>query len=314
MNLFRREGPAESRPSDARQVSAAPVEGETPRTAATRVHYHRWKRYGLHLQEYASEGLETATILFAVVGIVSLLFAPASPLAGTIPSLTARLGLVGLVLGGVSWLIALSPPGRLSGAHLNPAFSLGLWVLGKMHGRDLAGYIVFQLLGAVVGAEIGTLVFGLPAQQVHGATLHPGAAVGTELALGEEALATLILTGLIYLFLSHERLQHYIPPMVMLMLGVLIAVDGNASGCGLNPARWFGPAAVKQDWGLYAIYTVGPVLGALIAAGGLRLSPRIVPKTGKVVHDARYRSIFKGDAMPSTPPASVHQAVCAEEG
>ena len=96
--------------------------------------YEEWKRHGKHWEEYASEMLGTAFLLFCVVGAVAFLFGSSAFLPRLIPSSALRLLLVGLLLGGASGLVALTPPGRLSGAHLNPAMSLGFWVLGKMHG------------------------------------------------------------------------------------------------------------------------------------------------------------------------------------
>src|SRR5579884_260331 len=98
--------------------------------------YRQWKRSGRHIEEYASELAGTAFALFCVVGVVSLLMASGSPALSWIPSASLRLLLIGLLLGGAGWLVAISPPGRLSGAHINPAVSIGFLALGKMYARD----------------------------------------------------------------------------------------------------------------------------------------------------------------------------------
>ena len=108
--------------------------------------YKEWKRYGTHVEEYLSEFAGTAFLLFSVVGVISTLFAASSPLPRLIPSSGLRLFIAGFFIGSAAWLVAVSPPGRLSGAHLNPAISIGFWILGKMHPKDLGGYITAQLL------------------------------------------------------------------------------------------------------------------------------------------------------------------------
>ncbi len=271
--------------------------------------YEDWKRDGLHLAEYAAEFVGTAFNVFWVVGIVSVMFGASSPAPHAIPSAFLRLFVLGLFLGGVSWLVALSPPGKLSGAHLNPAVSLGFWLLGKMHARDAAGYIVAQMAGAAVGALAGSAAFGQLANEVAHATLHPGVGVGPLGATLGEVVATFVLTFLVYTFLSHARLRPYTPPLAMLMVGVLIAIDGSYSGAGMNPARWFGPAFTLAYWHLFAVYIFGPVAGSTAAALSRRsgrLGPSM-PHSGKIVHDRSYRSIFMHETAPSTPPHSVHQ-------
>jgi len=83
-------------------------------------------------------------------------------------------------------------------------------------------------------------------------------------------------------------------------------VDGNYSGAGMNPARWFGPALTARAWRDAAAYAVMPIIAALAAAGLRRLLLRQpTPHTAKLYHDPRYRSIFRNDGAPSQPPAHV---------
>jgi aquaporin Z len=105
------------------------------------IFFFEWKRHGRHFEEYASEFIGTAFMVFCVVAVVGLMFATGSPVPAILPSTRLRLFLTGLMLGGSGWLVAVSPPGKLSGAHINPAISFGFWLLGKMHFRDLLGYI-----------------------------------------------------------------------------------------------------------------------------------------------------------------------------
>jgi aquaporin Z len=116
--------------------------------------------------------------MFCVVGVVAMLFATSSPAARIVPSAAVRLFFAGLFIGSSGWLVALSPPGRLSGAHLNPAVTIGFWLLKKMHGGDMVGYVIAQMLGAVGGAAIAHIVFGHLANEVSMALLRPAKRVG----------------------------------------------------------------------------------------------------------------------------------------
>jgi len=271
--------------------------------------YDEWKRSGPHLEEYASELLGTAFLLFCVVGIVSFMFGTTSPLPRLLPSPALRLLLTGLLLGGASWAVALSPPGRLSGAHLNPAISGGFWLLGKMHGRDVAGYVAGQIAGAVLGTWGGRAVFGRLAQEVQVGSLHPGDGVGVWGVAAGEAGSTFVLAFAVFTFVSHKPLTRWTPAMAMVLVGILVCADGHYSGAGMNPARWFGPAFAAQAWGFAVAYTLAPILAALAAAGLRRsgLLTHAMPDTGKIFHDERYRSIFRGDTMTSRPPERSRQ-------
>lgn len=263
--------------------------------------YEDWKRRGKHWKEYGSELLGTAVLLFCVVGAVAFLFGQSAALAQAVTSTPLRLLLVGLALGGVSGLVAISPPGRLSGAHLNPAVSLGFWALGKMHARDLGGYVAAQLLGGVGGAFLGRLAFGKLAREVKIGSLHPGPGVGWMGTLGGEIVSTLILTVAVFSFVSHKKLARWTPLMAVGLVGLLVCVDGNYSGAGMNPARWFGPAVAAPVWAFGWEYALGPLIAALGAVGMVQIvfKSRPTPHTGKLFHDPKYRSIFRGDRLPS---------------
>ncbi len=268
--------------------------------------YDHWKRYGPHLEEYASEFAGTAFLLVWVVGIVALTFSPSSPLPHLLPSLILRLALIGLVLGLASWAVALSPPGRLSGAHLDPAISAGFWLLGKMHGRDLIGYVGGQMAGAVAGTLLGGALFGSWAKSVQMGSLHPGPHVSLPAAWAGELASTFVLTFGVYACVSLPKVARWTPGVATILLVFLIGADGNYSGAGMNPARWFGPALAAHLWPAGTAYALAPPLAALAAAALRRSLPKSgPPHTAKLFHDPRYRSIFKGDGALSQPPASV---------
>jgi len=94
---------------------------------------------GLHLVEWSCELLGTALLLLGGLSAVCLDFGPRSPLRGLGSSV--RLLLTGLLFAGTGSLLAISPLGRRSGAHLNPVVTLAFWTQRKVHPHDLAGYV-----------------------------------------------------------------------------------------------------------------------------------------------------------------------------
>ncbi len=232
--------------------------------------------------------------MFCVVGAVGIMFAPHSPLLHVIPSMQLRLLLTGLVLGGAGSLVAITPLGCLSGAHLNPAMSLGVFAVGRMHTHDLICYVAAQLAGASVGAWAGRKVFGQVAVAVHDALNQPGPGVSSAYALGAETAATFILAAVVFTFVSAPRTMRWTPLAAIAAVAVIVWLDGNFSGASLNPARSFGPVTQTGEWHLFWIYVVGPCCGSLAAALIHRFGTPLETATGKIFHDLHYRSIFTG--------------------
>ena len=270
--------------------------------------YMEWKKYGRHLEEYACEFFGTAIHIFAVVAVVYLMFGSRSPVPLHIPSVPLRLLIAGTLIGGSGALVAISPLGKLSGAHINPAISIGFWALGRMHPRDLGGYLISQMAGGALGVFAASVVIPhsiLP--PVRYAVLIPEAGLSDLATFLYEVVATFVLGTVIFSFVSSKRFMRYTPAAIPVTAGFLVWWDGAISGAGLNPARWFGPAVALSEWHLGWAYVLGPIAGSLLAAV-IRLHPELLPhrpKTSKLCHDSRFRSIFKHDAVATTPPAHV---------
>jgi aquaporin Z len=221
------------------------------------------------------------------------MFASGSPVLHFIPSARVRLFVTGLVLGGAGGVVAITPLGRISGAHLNPAISLGFFAEGKMQLQDLFGYILAQLGGAIPGAWAGAAAAGKFGHSVHEALNLPGRGVSGWLAAGAEVIATFSLAFIIFEMLSRRRWMRWTPLVVVGVVSLIVGIDGNYSGASLNPARSFGPACIEGRWTLFWIYAVGPSLGGVLAGTLHRIMPRRA-RTGKLFHDRHYRSIFSG--------------------
>ncbi len=263
--------------------------------------YHEWKLHGKHYEEYACEFLGTTLLVMAVVGAVAIVQAARSPVAAVVSAMPARLLLTGFIIAFCGMVITISPFGKLSGAHLNPAVSFGFWMLGKLGIKDTIGYIGSQMAGGLLGAVIAKPAFGMLAREVKYAAMAPGAHISVITAFSGEFACTFVMTLAIFYFVSHSSLARWTPFMLLALIPFLVLFDGTVSGCGMNPARWIGPAYIAHIWQAAWIYLVGPIGGTALAVffrkSGLASSP--VPVTAKLFHDINYRSLFKHDQMPT---------------
>lgn len=258
-----------------------------------------WQR--LHWPEYSAELLGTAFLVFIALSAVTFNLGPGSPLATMLPSSSARRLVTGLILAAGGPLVAVSPLGKLSGAHLNPALSLAFWLQGKMHPHDLAGYLTSQLLGAVLGAGVAVLLWRGWAARVRNGITTPGMGYSIWSVLLIEMGLTCLLVLAIFLFLSSHRLLHWTPLMTWLLIMFIYWLAAPISGSSLNPARSFGPALVSWFWRDQWIYYLASPIGALLAVGLFRLLSRVGIHdvlTAKLFHVPRYRCIFRHVKAP----------------
>jgi aquaporin Z len=247
---------------------------------------------GWHLAEWASELLGTFLLLFPGFCVVVVLNSPSSPLFGDVPGSGLRLVVIGLAFGLLVAAVALSPLGRRSGAHLNPAVTFGFWLRGHVHPHDLAGYTIAQLAGALAAAGLLRAALGDWATRIDDAATTP--AVSPSAAFAIELGLTLALLLAVFAFLSSHRTARWTPAMLVVLLPVLIRIGGPYTGASLNPARTLGPAAVSGDFGSIWVYLVGPPAGAFVAAAAFKLlEPWRTTLTAKLFHDQRYPTVLK---------------------
>lgn len=171
--------------------------------------------------------------------------------------------------------------GGISGCHVNPAVSIGVWCTGGMSTKDCLGYIVSQLLGAALGALLlFWAVKTCPEFNFGGTTPNPNGADPFYLATNvvqpgaSQWLAVLVETLLTFFFVfvvlaatSKTGTPALAGLAIGLALGLVNIVGIPVDNCSVNPARSFGPAlmdpaAFRDFW----IMVVGPVLGAILAA------------------------------------------------
>src|SRR5512137_558596 len=124
-------------------------------------------------QPLLAELIGTALLVLVGLSLVIFMFGTGSPMARLLPNEALRRLITGFFFGTTGALIALSPVGKESGAHINPVVTIGFWLFGKIELRLVCGYIVAQLTGACLGC-LPLLAWGEMGQSVaFGATL-PG--------------------------------------------------------------------------------------------------------------------------------------------
>jgi aquaporin Z len=155
--------------------------------------------------------------------------------------------------------------GAVSGAHLNPAVSLGFALRGDFTWRRVPGYVAAQLAGAVGASAVLRALFGTPAHL--GATL-PGSGFTTAQAFGVELLLTF---GLMSVILGVSSAAQNVGQFAAIGVGSYIILAGlwssPVSGASMNPARSLGPALVGGDFSSLWVYLVAPPVGAALAVG-----------------------------------------------
>jgi aquaporin Z len=251
-----------------------------------------------HLAEWSAEFFGTALLLMGGLGAVTLDFGRHSPVAAMLPSASARLLLTGALFAATGSLIAVSPLGRLSGAHLNPAVTLAFWLSGKVHHHDLVAFVLSQCLGALAAATLLKLGWREFETVGYGVT-RPGHGLSPLEAAGVEALMTTLLLLTILFFVSHVSTARWTPLAVWAVVTVLVWQGAPYTGTSLNPARSLGPAVVAGVFSNLWVYIAGPLAGSGLATGILLAATDLRPLTAKLFHDAAYPSIFMHDQMPA---------------
>jgi glycerol uptake facilitator-like aquaporin len=164
--------------------------------------------------------------------------------------------------------LILSPLGRASGGHTNPAISLAMWRLGVFPGAGVLPYAVAQLLGSVVGVVVAREVWGpvVAAPSVEYAALQPGPRWTTWEVFAGEALGMAVIIFIVGVCLTAHRLAPLVPWIVGALVGAGIVALGTTTGGSLNPARQFGPAILSGVRSYLWVYLLAPLVGAQIAA------------------------------------------------
>jgi MIP family channel proteins len=159
--------------------------------------------------------------------------------------------------------------GNISGAHFNPAITIGYWITKRLNTMEVLGYWASQLAGGVTAAfllkailprdEAWQPVLGGTPDLVRDFTRLP--------AMGIEALITFFLVLVYFATASDDNAERRpfsgVAVGLVYTLGILVA--GPFTGGALNPARAFGPALASSHWLNWGVYWVGPLAGGFLA-------------------------------------------------
>lgn len=247
------------------------------------------------------EAGEIALYMFLVCTFATLLLHPASPFRNFIHSVIFRRVFLGLLVGSSVVAIIMTPWGKQSGGHFNPAITLTFYRLGKLAFWDALFYVTAQFTGAAVGVGIAAYVLrdALRNPYVRYAVTTPGTFGNAGAFVGEAAISFILLTGIL-LVSDREAVARFTPYLVGALYTAFITFEAPLSGMSMNPARTFGSALSAGYWEAFWIYLIAPTVGMLIAAEiFLWVRGGIGPYCAKLHHGNDKRCIFCHDRRDS---------------
>ncbi|KAH7420472.1 hypothetical protein KP509_13G009300 [Ceratopteris richardii] len=174
-------------------------------------------------------------------------------------------GLAGVaVCHGLALFVTVAISANISGGHVNPAVTFGLFIGGNISLFKGIVYWIAQLVGAVVACLLLKVVTGM--------TTSPPALSSDVTVWGALVIEIIITFGLVYTVYATAvdpeakgNISITAPLAIGLIVGANILFAGAFDGGCMNPARAFGPALVSWDFTNHWIYWVGPLVGGLIA-------------------------------------------------
>jgi aquaporin Z len=222
------------------------------------------KRHSIPWRPLASELIGTAMLVLVGLSLVIFMFGAGSPMPGLLPNEALRRLITGFLFGTTGALIALSPVGKISGAHINPIVTLAFRLFRKLDSRTVVAYIVAQLAGAALGC-LPLLAWGSMGRSVaFGATL-PGEGYAIRTVLLGEVVTTFAMVAGLTVFLGFRRIRPFTPALFPPLYAIMVCVEAPISGTSTNPARSFGPAIISGQWQAGWVYWAGPLIGSLAA-------------------------------------------------
>lgn len=170
-------------------------------------------------------------------------------------------GFVPLIWGGAVSIMIYSV-GHISGAHFNPAVTLAFWVIKRFPAKRVPGYLVFQVLGALLASAVHMIVFG----QGHGF-----GATEMSVALQGAFLVEVILSfALMFVIVGVATDSRAVGELAGIAIGSTVAlcafVGGPLTNASMNPARSIAPALFSGTMNDLWVYLLAPVIGTVLGA------------------------------------------------
>lgn len=206
------------------------------------------------------------TMVLVLMGCGAAVFAGSAP-----ETLQTGVGTLGVALAfGLSVVAMAYTIGGVSGCHINPAITFGVWLSGRMSGKDAAMYMLFQVFGAIIGSA---LLYALASTGDTAGVTMTGANSFGEDEMFQAFLAEMIFTFIFVLVVlgatdPKKGAGNLAGLAIGLTLVLVHIVCIPITGTSVNPARSIGPAlfeggqALSQLW----LFIVAPLVGAAISA------------------------------------------------
>lgn len=217
------------------------------------------------MKKYVAELI--GTLVLVLMGCGSAVFA--GNIAGTVGDGVGTLGVAfafGLAVVAMAYTI-----GNISGCHINPAITLGVWLSGRMRTKRAMMYMLFQVVGGILGALLLSL---LVATGAHEGPTFTGANSFAPEHMWQAFLAETVFTALfVWVVLGTTDEKKGAGNMAGLVIGLTLVlvhiVCIPITATSVNPARSIGPALMEggQAMGQLWLFIVAPMLGGAIAAG-----------------------------------------------
>ena len=216
------------------------------------------------MKKYIAEML--GTMVLVLMGCGSAVFA--GSVSGTVG---AGVGTIGVALAFVLSVVAMAYTiGRISGCHINPAITLGVFLSGRMNKKDAGMYMLFQIIGAVIGSLI---LYLLVFSGTHGGPTETGANSFADGMMLQAFIAEAVFTFIFVLVVlgstdEKEGAGNFAGLAIGLTLVLVHIVCIPITGTSVNPARSIGPAlfeggkALSQLW----LFIIAPFVGAALSA------------------------------------------------
>ena len=218
------------------------------------------------MKKYGAEFFGTFWLVLGGCG--SAVLAAAFPNVG--------IGLLGVALAfGLTVLTMAFAIGHISGCHLNPAVSIGLWAGGRFPAKELAPYIVSQVLGALLaGGVLFVIASGKPGFDVsagfasNGYGAHSPGGYSLLAALVTEIVMTMMFLLIIMGATDKRAPQGFAPIAIGLGLTLIHLISIPVTNTSVNPARSTGVAFFVGDWAVAQLWLfwLAPIVGAVIGA------------------------------------------------
>lgn len=218
------------------------------------------------MKKYGAEFLGTFWLVLGGCG--SAVLAAAFPNVG--------IGLLGVSLAfGLTVLTMAFAIGHISGCHLNPAISLGLWAGGRFPAKELPPYIVAQVAGAIVaGGVLYLIASGKPGFDLsagfaaNGYGTHSPGGYSLLAALVTEVVMTMMFLLVIMGATDKRAPQGFAPIAIGLCLTLIHLISIPVTNTSVNPARSTGVAVFVGDWATSQLWLfwVAPIIGGMVGA------------------------------------------------